>query len=123
MWLNMRDTDMANNVINWAGGNVSGEAARTGSPGELRFDVKNGDQRGQLILGPRDVRFESLTDADHSRTWAYSEIKELTRDDNELKIEPYHGDKYEFQFQNKATENTLYRELSDRIVSARTGRR
>ena len=87
----------------------------------MTFDVKNGDQRGKLIVRDDAVSFESLSDATPSRRWAYSDIKELTKDSNEVKIEPYHGSKYEFQFVNPAMRDTVYNMLSDKIVAARQG--
>jgi hypothetical protein len=131
----MPDEPSAGRVITWMGVPVSGysgEAARS-TPQELAratdrdvnevsFDVKNGDQRGKLIFHRDSVSFESLTDARHSQRWAYSEIRELNRKGNEIKIEPYHGDKYEFQFRDPAMRDTVYNMLSDRVVAAREGR-
>jgi hypothetical protein len=131
----MPDEPSAGRVITWMGVPVagySGEAARSTPqelPGstdrnvnEVAFDVKNGDQQGKLIFHHDDLSFESLTDAKHSRRWAFSEIRELNRKGNEIKIEPYHGDKYEFQFRDPAMRDTVYNMLSDRIVQAREGR-
>jgi len=126
--------------VTWLGRPVegmTGEAARTttttttvttGTPtttvDELRFEnVKNGDQRGTLVLDKDAVRFESLSDASHSRRWAYNEIKKLEKDSNEVKIEPYNGSKYEFQFKDPAMRDNLYSMLSERIVTAKEGKR
>jgi hypothetical protein len=132
----MPDEPSAGRVITWMGVPVagySGEAARSTPQevpratdrdvNEVSFDVKNGDQRGKLIFHRDSVAFESLSDARHSQRWAYSEIRELNRKGNEIKIEPYHGDKYEFQFRDPAMKDTVYNMLSDRIVAAREGRR
>lgn len=131
----MPDEPSAGRVISWMGVPVagySGEAARS-TPQELprstdrdvkevSFDVRNGDQQGKLIFHRDSVAFESLTDAKHSQRWNYSDIRELNRKGNEIKIEPYHGDKYEFQFSDPAMRDTVYNMLSDRIVAARQGR-
>ncbi len=132
----MPDEASAGRVITWMGVPVAGyngEAARStpqdlsrSTPGrdvnEVSFDVRNGDQRGKLIFHRDGLAFESLTDAKHSQRWNYSDIRELNRKGHEIKIEPYHGDKYEFQFSDPAMRDTVYNMLSDRIVAARQGR-
>jgi len=131
----MPDEPSAGRVIAWMGVPVpgySGEAARSTpqeiprstdrNVNEVSFDVRNGDQHGKLIFHRDDLSFESLTDAKHSRRWEYSDIRELNRKGNEIKIEPYHGDKYEFQFRDPAMRDTVYNMLSDRVVAAREGR-
>jgi hypothetical protein len=131
----MPDESSAGRVISWMGVPVagySGEAARStpqdiarSTPdrnvNEVSFDVKNGDQHGKLVFHRDSVSFESLSDAKHSRHWTYAEIRELNRKGDEIKIEPYHGDKYEFQFRDPAMRDTVYNMLSDRIVAAREG--
>jgi len=140
MVLVMPDEQSRTQFVTWYGRPVeglTGEASRTttttttvttGSPtttvDELRFEnVKNGDQRGTLIVGRDAVRFESLSDAKHSRRWAYSEIQKLERDSNEIKIDPYNGSKYEFQVTDPAMRDNLYTVLSERIVTAKEGKR
>jgi len=124
----MPDQNNAGTIVSWMGVPVTGfngEASRvntgvgTTEVTNVKFDVKNGDQRGQLIMAPDMLIFESLTDARHSRRWAYSTIRELTHNDHEIKIEPYHGDKYEFQFSSRSMLDTAYQLLSDRVVAAR----
>ncbi len=131
----MPDEASAGRVITWMGVPVagySGEAARSTPQDiarttpdqnvrEVAFDVRNGDQRGKLIFHRDGIAFESLTDARHSQRWNYADIRELNRKGNEIKIEPYHGDKYEFQFVDPAMRDTVYNMLSDRIVAARQG--
>lgn len=127
----MPDQSSAGSVINWIGVPVagfSGDADRSMPPStamnisEVRFDVHNGDQNGRMMLNDNELVFESLSDAKHSRRWRYADIRELNKNDHEIKIQPYHGDKYEFQFKNKAMLMTAYNLLSDRIVAARQGR-
>jgi len=127
----MPDQASAGSVINWIGVPVagfSGEADRAMPSGsalqitDVRFDVKNGDQQGKLMLQDSELVFESLSDAKHSRRWKYSDIRELTHNDHEIKVQPYHGDKYEFQFKNRAMLDTAYNLMSDKVVNARQGR-
>jgi len=129
------DESARNQFVTWLGVPVqglSGEAARTtvvttGQPttsvDELRFEnVQNGDQRGTLIVDKDSVRFESLSDARQSRRWAFSEIKKLEKDSNEVKIEPYNGSKYQFQVKDPAMRDNLYTLLGQRIVDAKQGK-
>jgi hypothetical protein len=129
--LTMPDTSSASSFVTWMGVPVSGfngEADRAALPptttrvSDVRFDVKNGDQKGKLIVAPDQLVFESLTDANHSRRWKYSDIREFKHNDHEIKVEPYHGDKYEFQFQNKAMLQTAYDMISNEIVDSRMHR-
>lgn len=128
----MPDQTSAGSVINWVGVPVAGftgEADRTTTPSasnvqitDIRFDVHNGDQQGKLMFQDNELVFESLSDARHSRHWKYADIRELTHNDHEIKVQPYHGDKYEFQFKNRAMLDTAYNLISDRVVEARQGR-
>jgi hypothetical protein len=130
--LTMPDTTSASSFITWMGvpvsGFTAGEADRAATPpnttqvADVRFDVKNGDQKGKLIVAPDELIFESLTDANHSRRWKYADIREFTHSDHEIKLEPYHGDKYKFQFNNKAMLQTAYDLISNKIVNARVNR-
>lgn len=127
----MPDSGSASSFVTWMGVPVAGyvgEADRAATPRattvitDVSFDVNNGDQKGRLIVRPDALVFESLSDAKHSRRWAWTDIQKFSRDGDEIKLEPYHGDKYEFQFRNKAMLQTAYDILADRIVSARANR-
>src|SRR5262249_25002626 len=66
-------------------------------PSILSFDVRYHDDRGKLVLAEKGLRFEDISDAKHSHSWSYAQIKELKRDGkNEIKLEPYSGDSMEF---------------------------
>lgn len=88
-------------------------------PANMMFDVRNGDQQGKLLIKDQTVAFESLTDAKHSRTWKYTDIREIARGGKELRIQPFHGDKYAFQFKDKKMRDQLYDMISQRVVEAR----
>ncbi len=127
----MPDPGSASTFVNWMGVPVTGytgEADRSISPAanpvvtDISFDVKNGDQKGRLIVQPNELRFESLTDAKHSRHWRWADIQKFSRNGHEIKLEPYHGDKYEFQFHNQEMLQTAYDVLADHIVNARVNR-
>jgi hypothetical protein len=97
-------------------------AAQAAPPAEqtnMTIDVRNGDQQGKLMLKDTELAFESLTDARHSRTWKYTEVREVSRRRKELVIRPFHGDRYQFQFKNKEARDRIYGLVSDRVVAAR----
>jgi hypothetical protein len=88
---------------------------------DVIFDVRHKGDRGKLVITARGVSFEDLSDAKHSRTWNYSQIRELKREGrNEVKIEPFSGDSYEFKLEGRALSDSLYRMIGDRIVAARS---
>lgn len=89
----------------------------------LIFDVRNGDQTGKLMLKENDLAFESLTDARHSRNWPYADIRELSRGGKELRVRPFRGDRYAFQFKDKKLRDRLYDMISQRIVAARQNKK
>jgi hypothetical protein len=93
-------------------------------PPEAAFDVRYHDDRGKLLVSSRGVSFEDVTDAKHSRTWTYAQIKELKRDGNEIKIDPHDGDSMEFKVDGgKGMSDEVYKVIADRIVAARAGGR
>lgn len=97
-------------------------AAQQGAMGDtMVFDVRNGDQNGKLMLKSTDLAFESLTDARHSRNWKYSDIRELSKPKNELRVRPFKGDRYDFQFKDKKLRDRIYEQITQRILAARQG--
>lgn len=93
-------------------------AAQT--PGDLIFDVRNGDQRGKLMLQETELAFESLTDSRHSRTWRYADIRELSRKGRkEMRVRPMKGSRYDFQLKDRKQRAQIYDLIASRIVSAR----
>jgi hypothetical protein len=103
---------------------AAGLQAQIGSATELIFDVRNGDQQGKLMLKDTELAFESLTDARHSAKWKYAEIRELGRNKSkELRVRPFKGDRYDFQFKDKQIREKIYDLISARILAARQGGR
>ena len=91
---------------------------------EASFDVRYHDDHGKLVVSTRGVSFEDVTEAKHSHTWTYAQIKELKRDGNEIKIEPHDGDSMEFKVEGgKGMSDEVYKVIADRIVAARAGGR
>ena len=66
--------------------------------GDQTFDVRNGDQKGKLIVGATELRFDSITDAKHSHAWKYAEIRGLEKKYRAFRVQPFHGERYDFQF-------------------------
>ena len=95
--------------------------AQSAATAETTFDVRNGDQKGKLTIRENELAFDSLTDAKHSRTWKYSEIRGLEKKLlwNTLRVRPFSGSRYDFQFSKKATRDTIFDTVSQRIVAAR----
>jgi hypothetical protein len=99
----------------------TGEAERVvEGPSDAIFDVRWHGDRGKLVITPRGVNFEDMSDQEHSRSWSYAEIKELTRHDrNEVKVEPYHGDAREFHVEGSGMPETVYNMIANRVAAAR----
>jgi hypothetical protein len=99
---------------------LAGSAAAQAPAGDLIFDVRNGDQRGKLMLQENELAFESLTDSRHSRTWRYADIRELSRKGRkEMRVRPVKGSRYDFQLKDRKERDQIYDLIASRIVSAR----
>lgn len=88
---------------------------------DVMFDVRYHGDRGKLVITTKGVTFEDISDAKHSRSWNYAQIKELKRDGSrEIKIEPFSGDSYEFRLDGRDLSDAVYKMIADRIVAARS---
>ncbi len=98
--------------------------AQTNPGGSLTIDVRNGDQKGKLLVNEADVAFESLSDGKRSRTWKYADVREVSkRGRKELRVRPYRGDRYDFQFQDRGQRDKFFDAISQRVVAARQSTR
>ena len=109
-----------------AGPAVVGESSRVverpqGAPiPDVMFDVRYNNDQGKLLVTANGVSFEDISNAKHSRSWSYAQIKELKRENgNEIKIEPYSGDKFEFHVAGPFMSDAVYNMIADHIVAAR----
>jgi hypothetical protein len=85
------------------------------------FDVRNGDQKGKLMIRDGELQFESLTDAKQSRTWKYGEIRSFEkRWRSGFRVRPFKGSRYDFQFPDKQQRDKVYDLIAPKILSART---
>jgi hypothetical protein len=92
---------------------------------EVRHDHKGeGGCDGRLIADDMRLRFESVTQADHSRTWNYNDLQQFQseRDHALLHVRPVSGEGYDFNVRNGATAGSMYKLVSDKIVAARPNR-
>ena len=113
-------------VADWLGMPITtmGEAARVNPgapPVDATFDATHDGHHGQLIVSANGVSWQDLTDTNHSRSWNYSQIKELKRENGntELEIKPYNGDNYKFRINGPFMNDTVYNLVANRIVTAR----
>lgn len=129
--MHVYDPGSPNLIASWVGLPVTsvGEASRviTEVPpqppmeSEALFNVRYHDDSGKLVITQTGVSFEDLSNANHSRSWSYAQIKELKREksSNEIKIQPYNGDKFEFHVEGPFMTDTVYNMIADRIIAAR----
>jgi hypothetical protein len=92
---------------------------------DVRHDHKgSGGCDGKLIADDSKLRFESVTEASHSRTWNYNELQQFQseRDHALLHVRPVSGEAYDFNVRNGATAGAMYKLVSDKIVAARPNR-
>jgi len=79
-----------------------------------------GECRGNLIIKENGIAYESINEIDHSRQWAFRDIRELNRENPySLGIEPFSGGHYDFDFMGKGMDNNVFQTLSQRVTSAR----
>ena len=83
------------------------------------YDVRNGDQQGKLMIRDTEIAFESLTDAKHSRSWAYEGIRSLEKKRKELRLRPFKGSRYDFQLNGNQMRDQLYDMITAKILAAR----
>lgn len=90
------------------------------SMSDMMWDVRNGDQKGKLILNESSLAFESLTDAKHSRNWKFTDVRELTRKGSkDIRVKPFKGSTYDFQIGDKKRREQIYELISQRVIAAR----
>jgi hypothetical protein len=80
-----------------------------------------GHCNGKLIADDTTLRYESVSEADHSQTWHYSDLQSFKteKDHALLKVAAKNGDKYDFNVTNGATAGALYSLVAQKIVDAR----
>lgn len=101
----------------------AGSAAVT--PGVLSFDARHdhaaGNCYGKLLVSSEGLRFESVGERDHSRSWKWNELEEVDRNPSEQKIiiEPNSGEDFTLKLSDGSQFDNVFRAITDRMVSAR----
>lgn len=120
------DVAIVESIDPLTGAQVVGESARVveqpaGAPqGDMMFDVRWHDDQGKLLVTANGMSFEDVSNAKHSRSWSYAQIKEFKRQgSNEIKVEPYSGDSFEFHVGGPMISDAVYNMIAERIVAAR----
>jgi hypothetical protein len=88
---------------------------------DARHDHASGNCTGKLVVRDDGMAFESVGEADHSRSWKYAQIEELERNrsENKIIIDPYSSDDdYTLKFTGQMDE-AVFQVLTDRIVANR----
>lgn len=105
---------------------VSSAAAKDGeAPIEFKLEVQQKrrfgkNQKGRLMLAGSQLIFESIDDPSNSRRWELKEIKSLeNKNPYELRVEPFTGDDYRFEFVGTPIEAAQYKSLVDKVTAAR----
>jgi hypothetical protein len=91
---------------------------------DARHDHASGNCEGKLIVRDTGLAFESVGEADHSKSWSYGQIEELERNrsENKIIIDPYNSDDdYTLKFSGEMDE-AVFQVLKDRIVANRPKR-
>lgn len=92
--------------------------------GDQMFDVRNGDQKGKLIVRDAELQFESLTDAKQSRTWKYGDIRSFEKKWRaSFRVRPFKGSRYDFQFPNNAERDKVFDAITPKILAARMNKK
>ncbi len=104
----------------------SAAAAKDGdTPIEFKLEVQQKkrfgkNQKGRLMLAGSQLIFESIDDPSSSRRWELKEIKSLeNKNPYELRVEPFTGDDYRFEFVGTPIEAAQYKSLVDKVTASR----
>jgi hypothetical protein len=92
---------------------------------DVRHDhMGKGGCNGKLLADDERLRFESVEQADHSRSWDYNTLSkfEVEKKNSIIKVTPASGDAYHFNTANGATAGAMHSLVSGKIVAARPAR-
>ncbi len=109
-------------AVTTRGGSASPSATSSAGPGiyQAHHDHRIGECRGRLIVTSEQVSYESVSSISHSRRWEYRAIKEIKLSNPyEIEIEPFTGDTYKLRFDGAGMDPAAFKELVDRVTSAR----
>jgi len=109
-------------LTRWIGMPVERSRTATSHSTDVQHDHKGkGQCTGTLIADDHKLRFESVSDASHSRTWDYNDLETFDKEEDYalLKVVAKNGEKYKFKAVNGATAGAVYNLVSQKIVSNR----
>ncbi|HWR53233.1 MAG TPA: hypothetical protein VN428_19155 [Bryobacteraceae bacterium] len=132
----LSDPASAAPLLSWmqsapAAGAAAGPAsasARTDEPAtanaglvyEVKHNHKIGSCTGRLLISGDRVTYESVTELNDSRQWSLGDIQEVKRSSPyQVQIKPFVGNTYDFNLIGQGMDSTDYKQLVDRIASAR----
>jgi hypothetical protein len=117
--------DQANSAVLTKWFNMPQERSRTVTTysTEVKHDHKDDHSEctGRLLADDTGLKFESVSNASHSKSWNYNDLQSFTgeKDHSLLRVVAKNGDKYDFKTVNGKTAGGLYDIVSKKIVSAR----
>jgi hypothetical protein len=120
--ITVADTNNSAAITRWMSMPVERSRTVTTYSADVKHDHKGeGHCTGKLLADDNTLRFESVSEAAHSRTWNYNNISSFKteKDHALLKVVPNAGEEYHFNIVNGATAGALYNLVSDKIVAAR----
>jgi hypothetical protein len=115
------DPANATALTQWIGLPVQRSRSVTTYSTDVRHDHKGkGECNGKLLADDTTLRFESVSEANHSRTWSYNDLQSLQeeKDQSLLNVTAKNGEKYEFKTPNGKTAGVIYELVSRKIVGA-----
>ena len=90
---------------------------------DVRHDHKGqGHCNGRLLADDTGLRFESVTQADHSQSWNYGDLQTFDKEKDHalLKVVTKNGDRFDFKTVNGKTAGAVYDLVAQKIVSSRS---
>jgi hypothetical protein len=93
-------------LLSWAKTPIIGQAP------VYSYNAKVDGSSGRFIIAPDRLAYESVTNYDMSRQWAYSDIKEIKKESPyKLRITPFHGDPYTIELIGTPIDPATYNEM------------
>jgi hypothetical protein len=119
------DPGSSTTITKWLAMPVERSRTVTTYSTDVRHEHKGkGSCQGKLIADDTGLRYESVTDATHSRSWNYSDVRsfEKEKEYSLLKVTSMSGDTEKYNTINGKTAGAVYDIVAQKIVDARTAR-
>ena len=110
-----------------AGAGAPGETRAAESPApegakvfQARHNHRIGSCNGRLLVTADQVSYESTDSVSHSRRWPLKQIREISLPNPyELNVRPFNGGNYKLMLEGSGMDPATFKELVDRVASAR----